>query len=196
MSKQVSEMFRQSREQTRTVDFNMYVGIKFYMDVKNYLIMSTTREDLEKQTGLGRIITERWEQVQKHKRTVRHDVRKNNKGQLMDAIIKLAYNYEEIPETLKEISTTVRNIYLNTPPTGWNKKTWLTMMNKPLKERLVIVGALIAAELDRRDFIEAAAKELADLRTCDAKHGKITGVISVKPKPKKNEPTRKVKKST
>lgn len=38
-------------------------------------------------------------------------------------------------------------------PTGWDEHRWLNMMNKPYKERLIIAGALIAAEIDRLDAI-------------------------------------------
>ncbi len=35
------------------------------------------------------------------------------------------------------------------PPEGWNKELHNKMMNKPYKDRLIIAGALIAAEIDR-----------------------------------------------
>ena len=39
-------------------------------------------------------------------------------------------------------------------PYGWDKKIWQHMTNKPLKERLIIAGALIAAEIDRINYNE------------------------------------------
>ena len=34
-------------------------------------------------------------------------------------------------------------------PEGWDKYRWRYMIQKPYKERLIIAGALIAAEIDR-----------------------------------------------
>lgn len=41
-----------------------------------------------------------------------------------------------------------------TPPTGWDKSIWAKMCSKSYKERLIMAGALIAAELDRLTSIE------------------------------------------
>ena len=40
------------------------------------------------------------------------------------------------------------------PPNGWNIDLYKKMREKPYKERLIIAGALIAAELDRLNFLE------------------------------------------
>ncbi len=39
-------------------------------------------------------------------------------------------------------------------PDIWEEKRWLKMMAKPYKERLIIAGALIAAEIDRVTITE------------------------------------------
>ena len=71
----------------------------------------------------------------KHGRTLEHDAEFNKDGQLVDAAINLilgATSWEA--------------------PQNWdNQALWDKMREKPLKERLVIAGALIAAEIDRLD---------------------------------------------
>ena len=44
-------------------------------------------------------------------------------------------------------------------PSGWDEDWWERMCNKSRKERLIIAGALIAAELDRINIIESKASE-------------------------------------
>lgn len=51
-------------------------------------------------------------------------------------------------------------------PNGWNSTVWKKMCNKPYSDRLVVSGALIAAELDRLTYVtieSIAASELAKL---------------------------------
>lgn len=42
------------------------------------------------------------------------------------------------------------------PPSFWDKALWKRMIEKPEKERLIIAGALIAAEIDRIQYVEKA----------------------------------------
>ena len=44
-------------------------------------------------------------------------------------------------------------------PEGWSFELFKKMCNKPYKERLVIAGALIAAEIDRLNAIERNLKK-------------------------------------
>ena len=37
-------------------------------------------------------------------------------------------------------------------PNGWDQEIWEKMIRKPHQERLIIAGALIAAELDRLNY--------------------------------------------
>lgn len=94
-------------------------------------------------TGLELITQERHEQITKHGRTIEQDKAQNNECQLTDAATALVI---AVPEGME-------NAYLqchgNFPPVGWNREIWNNMLKKPYKERLVIAGALIAAELDR-----------------------------------------------
>lgn len=84
-------------------------------------------------TGIELIAEERREQIEKHGRTPRHDKGHNAQEQLPTAAIRLLQiNRHEIPA-----------------PFMWSESIWERMMNKPYKERLIIAGALIAAEIDR-----------------------------------------------
>lgn len=88
-------------------------------------------------TGIELIAQERQEQIEKHGRTVEADVALNSSGQLATAAeMLLAADHEEgiDPECF---------------PEGWSRDICNAMLNKPYKERLVIAGALIAAEIDR-----------------------------------------------
>lgn len=84
-------------------------------------------------SGIELIAIERQEQIEKHRRSVTTDVIHNDKGQLRVAANRL---------TQSGASTSGY-------PTNWNQDLWNKMRNKPIKERLIIAGALIAAEIDR-----------------------------------------------
>lgn len=87
-------------------------------------------------TGIELIAAERQEQIEKHCRTVERDVYENGSYQLAICASKLlAYPAE--------------TINCGIPPHGWNIDIFKKMREKPYKERLIIAGALIAAELDR-----------------------------------------------
>lgn len=90
--------------------------------------------------GIERIAVERQEQIHKHQRTVLHDVLQNKNCQLTFGAERLV-----IPEL---------DVYNYNAPDGWDEKLWEKMTSKPYKERLIIAGALIAAEIDRLQFIE------------------------------------------
>jgi hypothetical protein len=97
-------------------------------------------ETKQKLTGIELIAQERKEQIEKHGRTVEYDVRINNLKQLSLAaellITGKVYNKE------------------NLPPYGWDYDLWQKMSNKPYKDRIIIAGTLLAAEIDRLNAIE------------------------------------------
>lgn len=95
-------------------------------------------------TGIELIAQERKEQIEKHGRTVESDLTENNDNQLRVAAMRLIGD---------------RNDYH--PPFGWSYEIWNKMLSKPVKERLIIAGALIAAEIDRIQIeLEKALKAL------------------------------------
>jgi len=103
----------------------------------------TNQSNCRVSTGIELITQERKEQLTKHGRTVELDVEQNNEGQLTDAASVLTMN---VPEGLMG---TYLQSQGETPPVGWDSDAWNKMIRKPYKERLVIAGALIAAEIDR-----------------------------------------------
>jgi len=92
-----------------------------------------------KTTGIELISKEREEQISKHHRTIEKDVENNSYKQLAGAAHGLlAKDFDEYPPD-----------YFEVIPPGWNEESYKKMFDKPYKERLIIAGALIAAELDR-----------------------------------------------
>lgn len=92
------------------------------------------------QTGIELIKKEREEQILKHGRTTEMDIQENSSYQLAIGASKLlAYPAE------------CNNSQL--PPNGWDIDLYKKMREKPYRERLIIAGALIAAELDRLSAI-------------------------------------------
>lgn len=90
-------------------------------------------------SGIELISEERQEQIQKHGRSISQDV---------------VYNSGlEKPLTKAASALTVEHgIQLaaeSMKPSNWDQEIWFKMMSKPYKERLIIAGALIAAEIDR-----------------------------------------------
>ena len=94
-------------------------------------------------TGIELISQERQEQIEKHGYTGEHHAAHPewyDEGQLISAAHMLsAYDPYRSPEDL----------YRRMVPLHWDKKWWQRMCDKPFKERLIIAGALIAAEIDR-----------------------------------------------
>lgn len=85
-------------------------------------------------TGIERIAQERQEQIEKHKWNDSLHVH----GELAEAAVALmtadCYMDEE-----KDLIA----------PEDWHYETWMHMVMKPYEDRLIMAGALIAAELDR-----------------------------------------------
>jgi hypothetical protein len=88
--------------------------------------------------GIELINQERKEQILKHNRSIQDDVRLNTNGQLVDAATKLRVD---------DIGGYWATDLL---PVGWDQTIWDKMTNKPYKDRLVISGALLVADDDRR----------------------------------------------
>lgn len=87
-------------------------------------------------SGIELIAQERQEQIEKHGKTVEYDVENNSDKQLRWAAERLLASDEKaLPDWQ--------------PAPGWDKELFDKMYEKPYKERLIIAGALIAAELDR-----------------------------------------------
>lgn len=85
-------------------------------------------------TGIELISQEREEQIVKHNYSIQEDVEYNDGQQLPTAAMLL------IEGGMKAEAIC---------PSEWGKEKWIKMVNKSYKDRLVIAGALIAAEIDR-----------------------------------------------
>lgn len=90
------------------------------------------------ETGIELIAKERNEQILKHGKTIVQDVTINRGCQLADAATVLASPLIGTPRKR-----------LSLMPSDWNDMLSLKMCSKSYKERLIIAGALIAAEIDR-----------------------------------------------
>lgn len=101
-------------------------------------------------SGIELIAEERQEQLTKHKRTIESDVALNNNGQLIDAATQLINIDKRADPMAKALSRLGGSKVIGfTPPINWNVEIFSKMIGKPYKERLIVAGALIAAELDR-----------------------------------------------
>ncbi len=85
------------------------------------------------ESGIELITQERAEQLSKHGYSTHGDRQLNSKGQLRKAAYMLIDH----------------GAFINDAPEGWDKGIWNKMKRKTVKERLIIAGALIAAEIDR-----------------------------------------------
>lgn len=91
-------------------------------------------------TGIELIAEERRQQIHKHGRTVEDDADQNDNNQLsLGALMLLSIDYEEGIDSVSF-------------PDGWDHDICNHMLSKTYKERLIIAGALIAAEIDRISF--------------------------------------------
>jgi hypothetical protein len=94
-------------------------------------------------TGIELISQERQEHFSKHNRSVEGDKQQNFEYQLADAAGALI---APTPEGMEETYVSINKDY---PPIGWDQETWENLLKKSYKDRLVVAGSLIAAEIDR-----------------------------------------------
>lgn len=88
--------------------------------------------------GIELIAKERKEQIEKHGRTIESDIETNKAYQLTEAAAVLS---TELARSSKKRFAMM--------PDDWDDEISLKMCRKSRKERLIIAGALIAAELDK-----------------------------------------------
>lgn len=82
-------------------------------------------------TGIELISKERSEQIEKHGYSLQ-----------MDSVLNTDYQ-------LSYAATALLRFPRGGAPKGWDPIGWVKIAEKPYRERLIIAGALIAAELDR-----------------------------------------------
>lgn len=100
-------------------------------------------------SGIDLISQERKEQIEKHGYTIQGDVKANDEYQLIDAVGALI---TPIPEGFED--DYLVSVHSEYPPIGWNKEIWIKMLKKSYKDRLVVAGALISAEIDRLENVK------------------------------------------
>ena len=93
-------------------------------------------------TGTELITRKRQEQFTKRGITVEMDVKYNKAMELAEAASVLAHPFGSVKKRFSHM------------PEDWNNEGALKMCSKPYKERLIIAGALIAAEIDRLIYEE------------------------------------------
>jgi hypothetical protein len=87
------------------------------------------------QTGDDLIADERFQQVMKHGRSIHDDLKVNPNGELVQmARALIEFNWGAAPK-------------------NWDRGLVDRMMNKTYSQRLVIAGALLAAEIDRVNLL-------------------------------------------
>lgn len=91
--------------------------------------------------GIELIAQERQEQIEKHGITLNYDFANNSFRQLSEAARILL----EDPNHLLYDGDTDQTF----APSGWDIEVFNKMRNKSYMERIIIAGALIAAEIDR-----------------------------------------------
>lgn len=114
----------------------------YVLDPESCLIQYN--KDTPKGSGIQLITQEREEQLTKHGRTVELDVEQNKGQQLRHGAEALLKNGTGNPSLF---------------PSHWNTQICHRMIAKPYKQRLIIAGALIAAEIDRMNYLEKQEKE-------------------------------------
>ena len=99
-------------------------------------------------TGIELMSIERQvKQIEKHGFTAEHHAMHPewyDKGQLLHAAVRLMdYDKDDITEVYKKLA-----------PENWDLVWWTNLCDKPKYERIIIAGALIAAELDRLNYLQ------------------------------------------
>lgn len=102
---------------------------------------------MKQKTGIELIAIERQEQIEKHKVLIENDVVENSERQL--AIGAIALIRQGAWKDEFEVSS-----ILSWMPENWNPNLCYAMAKKSYKDRLIIAGALIAAEIDRINYNE------------------------------------------
>ena len=97
------------------------------------------------ETGAELIARERKEQINKHGYSIEHDQSYNESFEFPLTKAASALSIDDNGNRLAREAM---------KPKGWDGAIWLNMMDKSYKERLVIAGALIAAEIDRVTYIQ------------------------------------------
>lgn len=103
------------------------------------------RVNVKRDSPAGEVLLERRRQIENHGYTVEHNVKDEPNGTLGTAAALLA---SPVPLYQRAAGGGLADAW---PWTDWDKREDLTR-----REKLVIAGALILAEIERLDYVEAA----------------------------------------
>lgn len=92
----------------------------------------------ERKSGAELIAQERIKQMEAYGRDAEYDSTHNSNGQLVEGAAYILSQSFAYPGPSDDDC-----------PNGWDSELWIKMLAKPEMERLIIAGALIAAEIDR-----------------------------------------------
>jgi hypothetical protein len=96
----------------------------------------------KQKSGIELIAQEREEQLNKHQISIEKDINNHKDNQLLGVATALCLpDYEQEDLDVYELEEFC--------PCSFDKKQFIGLTKKPLEKRLVIAGALIAAEIDR-----------------------------------------------
>lgn len=115
-----------------------------YEEVKMFKINKDFINTSKDMTGAELITKERNEQLEKHNITVEADAKFNSNP--------IGKNPDLFP-LMAGVDALIGQNW-NSIPEHWDYKKFEKAMEKPYKERLIIAGAMIAAEIDRVQYIE------------------------------------------
>lgn len=103
-------------------------------------------------SGIELITEERQKQIDKHGFTAEHHALNSDKWYSQNQLSKCASYllHQELLEGAKESLIDLGKSSI----ANWDKDWFENMMNRSDKERLIIAGALIAAELDRLEYLD------------------------------------------
>lgn len=113
-------------------------------------------------TGIQLIAEERAEQLEKHGRSVEIDVTINDYYEL--AVVAQCL----IMPPNQEVTLSEELNMLNALAESWDQEVLAKTLQKPYKNRLIIAGALLAAEIDRLQYMEALPQDELSKRITDA----------------------------
>jgi hypothetical protein len=138
------------------INGNMKTGIEILNELWPYEQLPTKEICLEAmrifahqffEDGVGLIAQERAEHITKHKITTATDEHYNPNMELCKAATGLLFGEDSV-------SPHILAARLGEMPDNWDLVWENKAIRKPYKERLIIAGALIAAEIDRLQAIE------------------------------------------
>jgi len=116
----------------------LHTGVAYCVDA---IAIKYAKEKISTTNGIELMSKERNEQIEKHGYSLEQDFNYYGHQNANHSDLRKAADIL--------IKPNISDFAKQKRPCGWDRVIWFKMVNKPYKERLIIAGALIAAELDR-----------------------------------------------